>query len=228
MQDFYHQQYPSATWVLLSTTRILLYVTRFPEGACNRRGFNKQGSMDTTELQTTLWQTPVEPRPKLRIYKDPHRIPISSPSGFLTMAGRNMKDCLAFSVSANSEVLIGVPIIMQDFPAPWPYVELGPSGEGKRRLPAFVHLVRTKFPQDVCACKLPRRSKFPIFEISDPKNHQGYGFLDQKPQILGAWTPWVGDFMLLFRRATHQKPRRWRVASGKRPMRDARHELFLC
>ena len=33
-----------------------------------------------------------------------------------------------------------------------------------------------------------RGSKYPIFKASGPKNHSGYGFWNQKPGVLGAWT----------------------------------------
>ena len=36
----------------------------------------------------------------------------------------------------------------------------------------------------------PRGSKQPIFEDSSPKDHGGYGSWDQRPSILGTWTPW--------------------------------------
>ena len=34
----------------------------------------------------------------------------------------------------------------------------------------------------------PRGSKYPIFEVSDPKNHTLNGIWGQSPEILGTWT----------------------------------------
>ena len=38
----------------------------------------------------------------------------------------------------------------------------------------------------------PRGSKYPILKGSGSKDHPLHGFWDQSPQILGAWTLWVG------------------------------------
>ena len=34
-----------------------------------------------------------------------------------------------------------------------------------------------------------RGSKYPIFEVADPKNHEWYGLWHQKPQLFGTWGP---------------------------------------
>ena len=36
-----------------------------------------------------------------------------------------------------------------------------------------------------------RGSKYPLFMVSGPKTHEGYGFWNQKPQTLAACTLWV-------------------------------------
>ena len=39
--------------------------------------------------------------------------------------------------------------------------------------------------------RFPRRSKYPIFEVSGSKSHTLNGIWDQRPSILGTWTLWV-------------------------------------
>ena len=102
---------------------------------------------------------------------------------------------LAFRVSGQKKIIGGLVVATKDLI----HRALGPVGIGilnahvsglltgrcslilKAQVPKYDGITR---PQN------PRSSKYPIFKDSGPKYHEGYGFWNQKAQILGTWTLW--------------------------------------
>ena len=57
------------------------------------------------------------------------------------------------------------------------------------------HRVQGQLKQESTPGSCTEGSKYPIFQISGPEHHRGYGFWHQKPEILSTWTLRVPELL---------------------------------